>query len=151
MPTMRLLGSMLAATVVVIVAMTIALNVWYSFKPKDEDLIEVRTIDMLGERERRDLADILGDNDPPTPPRAVAPLDLPGLERSPKQGFVQLEVSVSDDGSVGDVRVIGAFPAGVYEQQAVEAVREQIMMPSPPGTTETRIEVIEFEIPIDEE
>lgn len=147
MPLMRLLGSMLAATVVVVVVMTIGLNVWYSYKPKDEDQIEVRTIDMLGERERRDLADVLGDNDPPVPPSAVQPLALPSLERSPKQGFVQLEVSVTDDGSVDDIRVIAAFPPGVYEDQAVEAVRGRTLRPSPAGTTETRVEVIEFEVP----
>lgn len=148
---LRMLGSVLAATVVVVVVMTVGVNAYYKLKPRDENLIEVRpSPPMLGDREREDLADIIGDNDAPPLPAAVKPLELPQIERAPLEGFVQLEVSVSDDGSVGEVRVIDAFPVGVYEQEAVESIRQRRFPISRPGTTETYVEVVEFEIPRDD-
>ena len=39
-------------------------------------------------------------------------------------GWVDLQFMVMTDGSVGDVSVVGADPAGVFETPAMDAVRK---------------------------
>jgi TonB family protein len=45
------------------------------------------------------------------------------------KGFVQVEVEVDATGRVTAARVLGAVPAGVYEQQALDQVRARRFVP----------------------
>jgi len=53
---------------------------------------------------------------PPTFPEAA--------RRSGMSGWVDIQLLVKPDGSVSDVIIMGAEPAGVFEQAAVDAVRK---------------------------
>ena len=50
-------------------------------------------------------------------PAVATAVTPPGRRRS---GFVQLEFDVQADGRPRDIRVVGAVPAGYYEEQAIE-------------------------------
>ncbi|HWP95130.1 MAG TPA: energy transducer TonB [Gammaproteobacteria bacterium] len=74
----------------------------------------------------------------------------PALPPRMISGFVQLEFTVNADGTVGDVRVVGAVPGGYYERQAVEQVKARRYTPQftaegPVARRETA--VIEFTVP----
>ena len=54
--------------------------------------------------------------------RQVAPEYPRGAERRKIEGFVVVEFTVQPDGSVNDVAVVNAEPAGVFDSAAVKAV-----------------------------
>lgn len=80
----------------------------------------------------------------PAPPPAF---ELP--ERTVK-GFVQLEVTVDEQGVVKDARVIGSVPAGYYEEQALRQIGRKVYMPvyeDGEAVESKRTEVVQFEMP----
>ncbi len=144
----RILGSFLAAIVVVLVLMTGGLKIYGLFDGPEEDGLVVHPVELLDAFRRSELAAELGEDRPPPDPAAVQRLELPGLSASrQRRGFVELEVVVGEDGSVDRVKVLNAFPGGVYEQQAIEEVSRRQFEPAAPGSAaETRIEVVEFNV-----
>lgn len=144
----RILGSFLAAIVVVLVLMTVGLRIYGLFDEPEEDGLVVHPVELLDEFRRAELAAELGEDRPPPDPEVVQRLELPGLgSSSQRRGFVELEVVVGEDGSVDRVKVLNAFPGGVYEQQAIEEVSRRRFEPAAPGSAaETRIEIVEFSV-----
>ncbi|MCZ6762553.1 MAG: TonB family protein, partial [Gammaproteobacteria bacterium] len=147
----RILGSSLAAIVVVFLLMTIGLRIYGLFDEPEEDGLVVHPVSLLDDFQRQALAGELGEDRPPPMPVAADRLDLPGIDTDiGRHGFVELEVLVGVDGSVGTVRVIDSYPQGVYEEQAIREVRQRRLEPPPPGTdTVTRVEIVEFSVPDD--
>lgn len=103
-------------------------------------------VELLSEGDRERYADSLGE------PAGRQPLSLPALDEIPPveisrtaTGFVQLEVITRPDGSVADVKVLGATPAGVYEQQAITSVRTRRYPRSADG--ERHLELVDFKVP----
>ncbi len=145
---LRILGSFLAAIVVVLLLMTAGLKIYGLFDEPEDDGLVVHPVELLDEFRRAELAAELGEDRPPADPEKVQRLELPGLTaNSQRRGFVELEVLVGDDGRVGQVKVLNAFPAGVYEQQAIEEVSKRQFEPAAPGSaSETRIEIVEFSV-----
>ena len=144
----RIMGSSVAATVVVFLLMTTGLWIYGLFDEPEEDGLVVHPVSLLDDFRRQELAKQLGEDRPPPMPAAVDRLELPGMDTDiAGRGFVELEVLVSGDGSVTDVRVIDSFPPGISEEQAIEEVRQRRFEPPPPGTdTVTRVEVVEFSV-----
>jgi protein TonB len=54
----------------------------------------------------------------------VPPVYPPGARRAGIEGTVTVELAVRPDGSVGEVRVIDASPAGVFEGAVLRALRQ---------------------------
>lgn len=138
----------MAATVVVFLLMTTGLWIYGLFDEPEEDGLVVHPVSLLDDFRRQELARQLGEDRPPPMPVAADRLELPGMETDiAGRGFVELEVLVSGDGSVTNVRVIDSFPQGIYEEQAIEEVRQRRFEPPPPGAdTVTRVEVVEFSV-----
>lgn len=69
-------------------------------------------------------------DDPPRPVSTVAP-EYPVRARAKGvSGFVTLSLLVGADGSLQDVRVLEARPAGVFDQAAMDAVRQWRFQPA---------------------
>lgn len=150
----RFLASLAVATVVVVTV--VALGVRYYHSDDDDqtetmpDLNEVRVISL---KDNPELARMIREarDQPADPLREMPePVELPEREI---QGFVQLEYTVNPDGSVSNVRVVGAAPAGVFEERALERVRNSMHAPAyedgEPVARRTT-EVIEFSVPSSE-
>lgn len=77
----------------------------------------------------------------------------PRVEVAPREisGFVQLSFVVQPDGTPTDIRVFGAVPPGVYDEQAVRSVRERRWDPGydAAGNPVARRanEIVEFTVP----
>ena len=142
----RILGSFLAAIVVVLLLLITGLEIYGQFHEPDAAGLQAHPVELLDEFRRADLAAELGENRPPPDPVAVPRLELPGPTTSnASRSFVELEVWVGVDGSVDRIKVLNAFPEGVYERQAIEEVRQRRFEPAVPGpASERRIEVVEF-------
>lgn len=140
----RWLVSVSAATVVVLALMVASLWVFGAFDV--EKLHYTQSLRLLGDDERRDLAEELGeprsDQRPSLPPlEEIPPLEIPRHRRS---GFVQLEFSVDAEGRVTDAQVVRAAPSGYYEEQALAILRSRRFEDLAPGETGT--EIIDFSI-----
>jgi TonB family protein len=140
----RWMVSVSAATVVVLTLMLVSLWVFGAFDV--EQLHYTQSLRLLGEDERRDLAEELGEpgtgQRPSLPPlEEIPPLDIPRHRRS---GFVQVEFSVDGDGRVTQAEVVRAAPAGYYEEQALAILRSRRFEDLAPGETGT--EIIDFRI-----
>lgn len=103
-------------------------------------------VELLSERDRERYADSLGESG------GRQPMILPELDEIPPveltrnaTGFVQLEVTTRPDGSVAEVKVLGATPPGVYEQQAISSVRARRYPRSAEG--ERHLELVDFKVP----
>ncbi|MEJ2601926.1 MAG: energy transducer TonB [Gammaproteobacteria bacterium] len=145
----RLLGSFVAACVVVGVMLLIAVELWGGFDRatgSDEPPLEARPLDLLVGYDSLDVAELFGEPrrqlpelEPPPPPLQAPP--VPG--KRGVQGFVQVEVDVDARGRVVDARVLDAAPAGVYESEALSRVRSQRFPVGQPGT---RIRIVDFSV-----
>lgn len=150
---LRLLLSAAAACAFVIVVVGIGIRVYN--KPKEYQAItplqEVRVVNL---RENPELAEIIRkkragqqtEPEPRTPPPPVIP------ERE-ITGFVQLEYTINPDGTASDVKVLGAAPAGVYEEQAVARTQRSMHAPAyENGEPVARrvTEIVEFTVPASE-
>lgn len=147
----RFLASALIAGVLIIAVVGAAIRHFERPEP-DPLLAELQYVDVVNLAENPALAEAVrkerekhGDLPPPGAP---PPPDLPPRQVS---GFVHVEYVINPDGTVTDVRVVGAAPAGVYERQAVEQVRRSMHAPaySEDGEALPRraTEIVEFTVP----
>lgn len=147
---MRFAGSLFLAAIVVMAIFAIGMHAWGVF---DEEVrtLEFEEIRLISARERRDLAWLLGEDERTVPPRPSIE-QIPRVPLPPREisGFVQLEVTVAPDGTVDNVDVLGAVPAGIYEEQAQEIVSERRYPPTIGGAPGTHTEIIEFTVPAEE-
>lgn len=148
---LRILVSFLVATAFVVTLVGIGIRVFHS--PEDDGpMLEFEEVEVVSLGENPQLADAIRREREKyeTPPESSAPPLPPPLPEREIAGFVQLEYTINPDGSVSDVRIIGATPSGVYEQQAIEQVRRRMHAPTfengePVARRAT--EVIDFSVP----
>ena len=143
----RLLGSMCLALVVVAVLFALGLNVYGLFQDQEDEMV-FHEVELLTAVERARFAEQLGESNRRRAPKLPPLNEIPPvtIERS-VQGFVQLEVDVDEAGSVLDVRVLDATPPGVYEQRAIDEVRQRRYPPAEGAGPDRRLEIIEFSVP----
>lgn len=144
----RYVGALAAATLLVL--LTTALILDFFDKPNTDPVLEVvQGVQVLKLAEHPEIESQMRQQaarDVPEPPPAS-----PVFERE-VSGFVQLEYTVNPDGSVSNVEVVGAVPAGVYEEQAKQIVAARRYTPEvvEEGATARReTEVIQFSVPAD--
>lgn len=125
--------------------LVVGVSMFDRFGPEEVGMV-FHDVELLSEGDRERYADSLGE------PAGRQPLSLPALDEIPPveisrtaTGFVQLEVITRPDGSVADVKVLGATPAGVYEQQAITSVRTRRYPRSADG--ERHLELVDFKVP----
>lgn len=152
----RFLVSGVIATVAIIALVGTAVN--YFQPPEDDPLLntlkEVRVVN-LGEnprlaeavrKERERTGMVKPERELPPPPPAIAEREI--------SGFVQVEYTINPDGSVDDVKVIGAAPKGVYEERARAQVARRMHAPAYNDAGEPvarrTTEVVEFSVPANE-
>lgn len=130
---------------VVGVLLVAGVSMFDRFGPEEVGMV-FHDVELLSEGDRERYADSLGE------PGGRQPLSLPALDEIPPveiartaTGFVQLEVMTRPDGSVAEVKVLGATPAGVYEQQAISSVRARRYPRSAEG--ERHLELVDFKVP----
>ena len=144
----RILASFAIASVFVLTLVGISIR--YFVEPEDDGpILEYEEVDVISLADHPDLADAVR-REREEPKESKAPTPPPPLPERQISGFVQLEYTVNPDGSISDVRIIGATPSGVYEEQAVEQVRRQMHAPGyEEGEPVARraTEVIEFSVP----
>jgi TonB family protein len=100
----------------------------------------------LSAYDRAQLAALLGDDRRAAPPRP----ELEEIPRPPgpqREGFVQLEVTIAADGSVENVEVTGAAPAGIYEDEARRLVLGRRYPPAAGDAVRTHTEIVDFTVP----
>lgn len=150
----RITASGAFAAVAIFLVVGSAINLYYA-PAREEPALEFEYVDVIDLAERPDLAEAIrkerekhetqADREPPPPPT------LPEREIS---GFVQLEYTINPDGTVSDVRVVGAAPSGVYEERAVAEVSRSMHAPAfnDAGEAVARrtTEIVEFSVPASE-
>lgn len=148
---LRFAGSFCVAICVVMAMLWFALEISGFNERQQGRQLELHEVRVLTESERHDFRELLGEGrvgpSPMLAPLAeIAPLDMSRNVR----GIVQLEVGIDASGSVTDVRVIDASPAGVYEAQAVAEVRGRRYPPEyvdGKAIAVRRLEIVDFEVP----
>jgi TonB family protein len=142
----RFAGSFCLALLVVAVLLAMGVQVQTALEPEDESL-KFHDVELLTAIERARFADELGESRTRTAPKLPPLKDIPAVEiQREVQGFVQLEVIVDASGGVSDIRVLGAAPAGVYEQQAMDQVLKRRYAPAAAGH-ERILEIVQFRVP----
>ena len=144
---LRYLASFLLACVVVLTMLLTGLRLFGGFdKPQHQR--HLHSVELLSGYERVDLAEALGEGRGRAAPAGPRIEDIEALELPPREisGFVQLEVTVAPDGSVLDAEVVGTAPPGLYEQQALDAVRQRRYAPVATPEGRTISEVVDFRI-----
>lgn len=147
----RILASFAIASVFVLTLVGIGIR--YFVEPEDDGpMLEYEEVDVISLADNPDLADAVQREREKyeKPQESKAPPLPPPMPEREISGFVQLEYTVNPDGSISDVRIIGATPSGVYEEQAIEQVRRQMHAPGyEEGEPVARraTEVIEFSVP----
>ena len=141
----RWAGSLAIGATVVYLILLAGLYFAGWFENTSAETTGAQVIDLLGETDRVRLEDELGlrprrSRLPPPPPPIVLPRRV--------SGFVQLEVEVGTRGEVLDAKVLGAVPAGYYEEQALQEVRQRRYEPSPIGRYR-QAEVVPFNVTVD--
>ena len=112
--------------------------------------LEVHEVDVLTDAQRLDVRDLLGGRDIGPSPMLAPLAEIPSLDLSRDvRGIVQLEVLVDVAGSVSDVRVIDASPAGLYEQQAIAEIETKRYEPEyvdGRAVATRRLEIVGFQM-----
>ena len=149
----RLAGSAAVASIVVIAVVGSAIR-YYEPVHEDRAVSTLQEVDIVSladnpalaaaiRKERELHGDIHPENEAPPPPPPRPTRDI--------SGFVHVEYTINPDGSVSDVKVLGAAPAGVYEEQAIAQVSRQMRAPvfNDAGEAVARrtTEIIDFTIP----
>lgn len=141
----RLLVSAVAATMLVFIATGLVLD--YFDQPNPDPVPNmVEDIEFASPDSLVDLGIRSNAREPREPP------PLPELPPRQVSGFVQLEFTVNPDGSVSDVKVVGAVPQGYYEAQAREIVSQRRYEPTLEDgefVARTETDVVEFTVPAD--
>lgn len=151
----RVIASAVVATVVIVGVVGGAIR-YYDQRPEEDPLLsELEYVKVVNLAENPALAEAIRKerekHGEPEPSKLPPPPVLPDREIS---GFVQVEYTINPDGTVSDVRVVGAAPAGVYEEQAVARIKRSMHAPvyNDAGEPVARrmSEVIEFSVPASE-
>ncbi len=122
--TVRVLGSLGLAIVVVLIMLMVGLHYYEPQEPeRTRNFVDVTRATPL-ELER--VREVLGQKRHALP---EAPEPLPPPAARQVNGFVQLAFTVQTDGSISDVQVLGAVPEGVYERQAIEQLQSRSFPP----------------------
>lgn len=152
---LRFLASAAVASVVIIAVLGAGIR-YYERPEEDPVLSELQSMRIVNLADNPRLAEAIrkarerngtvqAERTPPPPP--VMP------ERQ-VSGFVHVEYTINPDGSVSDVRVIGAAPRGVYEQQAIAHISRQMHAPvfndSGEAVARRTTEIVEFTVPASE-
>lgn len=144
---LRFLGSFGLALVVVAVMLGTGVRIHTALEPEPETL-KFHDVELLTAIERARFADELGESGVRVAPKLPPLREIPPVEiQRQVQGFVQLEVVVDRVGKVSEVRVLGATPAGVYEDTAMEQIRGKRYPPSATGNDRI-VEIVEFKVPL---
>lgn len=143
---MRFVVSFVLGCTVVFLMLLTGLALFGVFEEDDPPPLLAYPVDPLTTAERRALKEVFGEEiNQPSRPRPA-----PNMSRD-ITGFVQLEVLVADDGTVAGAKVLGATPAGVYEDQALQDILKRRFLPlaleSTDGNLRTIVETVEFSIP----
>lgn len=146
----RFLISMMAAGILVVSASTAAIW-WFADRDEpaeDDDIRVAGTVQLFDPSENPELASEIRKHDAdrftrkPDVPRARKERDV--------KGYVQLSFVVRPDGSVGNIRVVGAAPRGYYEDEARRIVRERNYEPAEQdgqAVATRRTDIIQFDVP----
>ena len=127
---MRFVFSFILGCIVVFTMLLTGLALFGVFDEDEPPALLTYSVDPLTPAERRALTEQLGEEiNQPSKPRPA-----PTLSRD-ITGFVQLEVLLADDGTVAGAKVLGATPAGVYEDQALQDVLQKRFLPVAPEST----------------
>lgn len=152
----RLAGSAAVASVVVIAVVGSAVR-YYAPVHEDRAISTLQEVDVISladnpalaaaiRKERELHGDIHPENEAPPPPPPRPTRDI--------SGFVHVEYTINPDGSISDVKVLGAAPAGVYEEQAIAQVSRQMRAPvfNDAGVAVSRrtTEIIDFSVRADQ-
>lgn len=147
---LRFAGSFGVALCVVLAMLWFALEITGFNERQQRRELEVHEVDLLTEAERYDFRELLGEREIGPSPMLAPLAEIPSLDLSRDvRGIVQLEVLVDPTGSVTNVRVIDAAPAGIYEQQAIAEVEARRYEPEyvdgrPVATR--RLEIVDFRV-----
>jgi TonB family protein len=140
---LQFLGFAAAATVVVATLMTLVL--WgFGLLDRPEDELEAHPVELLSQSDRVDIGQLVGADrprPPEPPPRAIEPLEIPERQVT---GFVQVEVETDAEGRITRAEVVNALPAGFYEAQALQQVRQRRYPPREGGGR--YVEVVPFRV-----
>lgn len=152
----RFLVSAAVASVGVIGLLAAGISI---FEPDIKDPVTaMHEVEVVNLAENPELAEMIRkerekyrEPEPASPP---PPEPLPQIIDDRRiEGFVQLEYTINADGTVSDVRVVGAAPRGVYEQEAVRRIEASMHVPKyengEPVASRTS-EVVEFSVPVSE-
>ncbi len=142
---------MLVASIVVYALLMLGVGLMQKFEPEDDEPMKIHAVDLIEAYQRKRWSEELGEDKrklPERPQREQMPrYELPERQVS---GFVQVEVTVGVDGNVEDVEVVGATPSGVYEEQAMEIIRQRQYSPDVidgVAVPSTLTEIIDFSVP----
>ena len=141
----RFAGSVAVAVVIVSVLLVGGLYLFGAYEPQEE-AHTATSVEMLS---RIDLAELLGEDTTRKRPQLPAMADIKPLviPRRTQSGFVQVEYVVDANGRVTEAQVVGAAPAGIYEDEALEIVRSRRYQPNPDGAeTDRRTEMVDFTV-----
>lgn len=146
----RFLISMVAAGILVISVSTAA--IWW-FTDRDEpaeegDIRMAGTVQLFDPSRDPEVSSELRKHDAE---RFTRKPDVPRAKRDRDvKGYVQLSFEVQPDGSVDNIRVVGAAPRGYYEDEARRIVRERNYEPAEEdgqAVVTRRTDIIQFDVP----
>ncbi len=124
----------------------------YEFGREHGDPVFASPVELLTGSELIEVGKLLGEDWDPDrrrlpPPPSTAPM-LPPRQVS---GFVQLEFDVDTEGRVGDIEIVGATPAGVFEDEARARIESQRFAPLRDALgrplPSRRTEIVDFSMP----
>jgi TonB family protein len=145
MSWLRIAGSVLGACVVVFWLLVGGLWVSGAFEEERRGP-KAHPLKLIQISDRTDVSRWFTEPEPP--PRAGLPplseIEPAGVPERVATGFVQVAFSVDENGLVTDARVLKSTHEGLYEDQALEAVRDRVHPPGIPG--ETRLEIVPFTV-----
>lgn len=146
----RFLISMVVAGILVISVSTAAIW-WFTDRDEpaeDDDIRVAGTVQLFDPSQDPEVSSELRKHDAE---RFTRTPDVPRAEKKRDvKGYVQLSFEVQPDGSVDNIRVVGAAPRGYYEDEARRIVREGDYEPGEKdgqAVATRRTEIIQFDVP----
>ena len=152
MSALRFLIAAAAATVITLAMLIVGLWASGAFDEEEVTLHEFEQVDLISTTESIDVAELLAEREKERVRREAPPPPQPIMPERTVSGFVQVQFTVEPDGTVSDVRVVGAVPKGYYEEQAKAEIAGKRFMPQFDGdqaVASTRSEIVDFTVPAD--
>lgn len=151
-PVFRFFAAAVVASVSVVTV--VGLGIRYYEKNDTDSPYEFEVVNIVNLADNPELAEAIRREREKVAPPKNEPPPPPEMPERMVNGFVHLEYTINPDGSVSNVRVVGAAPSGVYEDQAVARVSRS--MHAPAYTDDGRAvarratEIVEFSVPASE-